>query len=780
MTNDRERLGAALSGRYRIERELGAGGMATVYLAQDLKHHRQVAIKVLKPELAAILGPERFLLEIELAARLNHPHILPLFDSGEAHGFLYYVMPYVDGESLRDRLNREKQLPVEEVAQIGREVADGLSYAHSLGIVHRDIKPENILLSGGHAVVADFGIARAVTAAGGQRLTETGLVVGTPTYMSPEQATATRGPDGRSDIYSLGCVVYELLAGEPPFTGATREALLARKSLDAVPNLRVVRETVPGGMEAAIAKALAKAPADRFATALQFAEALEQEAAAPAAARVVAPGRRAMRIATSGVAVGMVVLGVGWWALAGSGAFTPGIQSLAVLPLDNLSGDPEQQYFVDGMHEAVIGELAQIRALQKVISRTSAMRYRGTEKSVPAIAGELRVDAVVVGSVLWVGDRVRITLQLVEGREDRHLWAESYERDLRDVLALQAEVAWAVAREIEVALSPAARDTLGAAEGRGTVRRPDRDAYDAYLKGRYHFARWGEEAFRTAIRYYQEAISKDSTFARAHAALAEVLFQPATHDHERGRVAARNAVALDPTLPEAQAALGMARMTEWDWDGSEAAFQRALHLNPHSSLAHQWYAELLRRTMRFDEALREARRAAELDPYSLLVKAMVGWVLFSQRRFDEATDVWEEVLELEPEFGLAIYNQGLAYALQGRGEDVVSAARRAMAARVSMAEPMATWLLGVGHALSGDREGAVQILHDLERHRRINPGIIAALYYVLGNHDKALDWLEQGYDWRHAVIPEMTSGPWFDDLRNHPRFRALRAKMGLP
>ena len=281
MTDKFERLKAALADRYAIERELGSGGMATVYLAEDLKHHRNVAVKVLRPELAAALGAERFVREIKIAAQLHHPHILPLHDSGEAHGFLYYVMPYVEGESLRERLSREKQLPLDDALQIAREVADALGSAHSHDVVHRDIKPENILLEEGHAVVADFGIARAITAAGGERITETGIAVGTPAYMSPEQGAGSQDVDGRSDTYSLGCVLYEMLAGHPPFTGSTAQEVLARHSMDAVPPLHAARPAITDAVDRAITKALAKTPADRFATAAQFSEALTAVEAGP-------------------------------------------------------------------------------------------------------------------------------------------------------------------------------------------------------------------------------------------------------------------------------------------------------------------------------------------------------------------------------------------------------------------------------------------------------------------------------------------------------------------
>src|SRR6266550_250821 len=310
LTDPLARLQAALAGRYTIERELGRGGMATVYLAQDRKHHRQVAIKVLEPDLAAALGPERFLREIYTAARLNHPHIVPLHDSGEAEGFLFYVMPYVDGESLRYRLAREKQLPLGDALQIAREVADALSYAHSHDAVHRDITPENILFEAGHAVVTDFGIARAITAAGGEKLTGTGIAVGTPAYMSPEQGAASARVDERSDIYSLGCVLYEMLAGEPPYTGPSAQIVIAKRLTDPVPSVRRLRDTIPPAIDGAVSKALAKAPADRFVTAAQFAEALTPSVTG---VRLRLTARRILAAGAVTAAVGALVLTVIRW-----------------------------------------------------------------------------------------------------------------------------------------------------------------------------------------------------------------------------------------------------------------------------------------------------------------------------------------------------------------------------------------------------------------------------------------------------------------------------------
>ena len=412
------RLNTALADRYAIERELGRGGMATVYLAQDLKHPRQVALKVLRPEVAGALGADRFLKEIELVSRLQHPHILGLLDSGTAGEVLYYVMPYIDGESLRHRLARESQLPVQEATTLAREVAAALGYAHERGVIHRDIKPENILLSAGQALVADFGIAKALTAAGGEKLTETGLSLGTPHYMSPEQASATRSLDGRSDIYALGCVLYEMLAGAPPFTGPSAQSILARHSVDPVPSLHTVRGTVPAGIEWAIGKAMAKVPADRFATAGEFADALAHPEHAPA------PRARSRRVLYAGLAVGMALIFglVGRRILHGAVGGAPLVRSLAVLPLEDRSGDSS---LGDAMTEALISDLGRISAL-RVTARRATLQYKASTLPAPQIARALGVDAVLEGGIQRLGDNLRVDLRLISAASGHRLWAQRF------------------------------------------------------------------------------------------------------------------------------------------------------------------------------------------------------------------------------------------------------------------------------------------------------------------------------------------------------------------
>jgi serine/threonine-protein kinase len=418
-------LKVALTGRYTVERELGRGGMATVYLAQDVKHRRPVAIKVLRAELAAALGADRFLREIEIAARLQHPHILPLYDSGTADGQLFYVMPYVEGESLRDRLQRDKQLALDEAVRITGEAASALVYAHSHGVVHRDIKPENILLSGGTAVVADFGIARAISAAAdSEQLTQTGMVVGTPAYMSPEQGAAGSEIDGRSDQYSLACVLYEMLVGQPPFTGPNSQAILARHSFDSVSPPSIVRHTVPDTVERAILRALAKVPADRYPTMALFAEALTKPGTATGTRRVAPGGPPSLRqpAGRTALVVGAAVLvlaGAAWAVLArrhggAAGAAGLDLRRLAVLYFDDLSRDHSLGYLSDGITEALIADLSRVQPLV-VISRNGVGPYRGEAVAPERIAQTLAVGSLVQGTVEQLGDRFRVSVRLVDG-----------------------------------------------------------------------------------------------------------------------------------------------------------------------------------------------------------------------------------------------------------------------------------------------------------------------------------------------------------------------------
>ena len=735
-TDQRDRLTAALAGRYVIERELGSGGMATVYLAHDVKHHREVALKVLRPELAAALGPDRFLREVEIAARLNHPHILALYDSGETNGFLFYVMPYVAGESLRHRLEREKQLPIEEALAITRHVAAALGHAHAQHVIHRDVKPENILLYEGEAMVADFGIALAVSAAAGERLTQTGLAVGTPAYMSPEQAVSERALDARSDVYSLGCVLYEMLAGEPPYTGATAQVLIAKRLVDPVPAVRRLRAAVPVGVEQALTKALAKVPADRWASALAFAEAL----ATPAGPRP---------------------------------------PSVAVLPFLNLSADPENEYFADGITEDVIAHLSKIRAL-KVISRTSVMAFKQREQSLREIGARLEVATLLEGSVRRAGDRVRIVAQLIDAQADRHLWAETYDRQLTDVFAIQTDVALHIAAALEAELSPDEKSRLH--------KEPTGDllAYQLYLQGRHCYFRYTEEGSRKGIEYFEQAIAKDPEYALAYAALAMVYTELGEagamrpdEAYARAKAASATALALDPELGEAHCMLAFIKaVCDFDWVGAEQEFKRALELTPNSADTYDLYGRMCLALERSDDALAMERRAQELDP--LAHRADVARALLRAGRYDEALQAATRALALDPHYARGHATLGWAYLKKG----IVAPGLAELETAVSLSPGDTLWLaqLGQAYGIAGNLEKAREVLRQLEelsRQRFVSPYHMAVVYTGLGEQDRAIDWLERAYEGRSGPVYSIKGSFLFTALRAHPRFVALLKRMNL-
>ena len=730
------RLRAALADRYTIERELGCGGMAIVYRAGDVKHRRAVAIKVLRPELAARLGPDRFLREVKIAASLNHPHILALYDSGDAGGFLYYVMPYVEGESLRDKLEREKQLSVEDALGITRQVASALGYAHARNVVHRDIKPENILLHEGEAMVSDFGIALAVSAAAGERLTQTGIAVGTPAYMSPEQATSERGVDARSDVYSLGCVLYEMLAGEPPYTGPTAQALITKRLVDPVPAVRRLRAAVPVGVEHALTKALAKVPADRWPSAVAFAEAL----AAPPPTR---------------------------------------LPSVAVLPFLNLSADPENEYFADGITEDVIAQLSKIRAL-KVISRTSAMVFKQREQSLKEIGARLEVATLLEGSVRRVGDRVRIVAQLIDGETDRHLWAETYDRRLTDVFAIQTDVALHIASALKAELSPDEKSRL--------YREPTGDlhAYQLYLQGRQCYLRYTAEGSRQGIEYFERAIAKDPNYAQAYTALAMAYtelgeagaLQP-DEAYARARDASAKALALDSGLGEAHCMLAFIKaVCDFDWVGAEEEFKRALALTPNSADTYDLYGRMCLALERNDEALAMEQRAQELDP--LAHRADVARALLRAGRYDEALQAATRATELDPHYARAHATLGWAYLKKGITEQGVAELETA----VSLSPGDTLWLAQLGQAYGtvGNVARAREVLRQLEElsgRRFVSPYHMALVYTGLGEQERAIDWLERAYEGRSGPIYSVKGSFLFAALHDHPRFVALLRRLNL-
>jgi len=651
------RLAAALADRYRLERQIGEGGMAIVYLAEDLRHRRKVALKVLRPELCASLGHERFLREIEIVAGLRHPHILPLYDSGESEGILYYVMPLVEGETLRARIERERQLPIDDALRYAREVADALAYAHSRGVVHRDIKPENILIEADHAVVADFGIAKAVAAAGHRTtLTQTGMSVGTPAYMSPEQAAGDADIDGRSDLYSLACVLYEMLAGQAPFTGVTTESLVRQHLVAHPPPVTQFRPSVPAMVSDALMRALAKAPADRFNPVGQFSAALAQPThASPVAptAPIPAARRPVRRLAAMGLGLALVVAAAAWL-LASRGTFgsAPGAgeRSVAVLPFDNISGDTSVVPLLLGVHAEMVTQLTKIAGL-KVASRTSALEYRGSAKSDRDIASELGVVTLLRGTIQRSGDKVRFSVALADAPQGQELWAESYDRPYtaESLFEVQADIARQVATALRVQLS--------AQQQRQLARAPTTNvaALDAYYRGLVSWNDRGVPDRDTAtISQLERAVELDTSFVAAWSLLAQarswMIRRGVQTDTLWARAAVQHAQALAPGSLEAMVAEGYYRYyAQGDFAGALAALASADRLMPNSSEILFARGLLERRLGRWDDAVSHLRSAAELDPRNAQLVLNLGETYWLMRHYPDARATIDRSLSLAPE-----------------------------------------------------------------------------------------------------------------------------------
>jgi eukaryotic-like serine/threonine-protein kinase len=670
-----------LAGQYRIERELGRGGFAVVFLAHDLRHERPVALKVLHQEIAATLGSERFKQEILLAARLQHPHILGVLDSGEVSHRLWFTMPFIEGESLRQRLARERQLPVEDAIRFARETADALDYAHRHGVIHRDIKPENILLSEGHALVADFGIARAL---GGESLTQTGVAIGTPAYMSPEQASNAAQVDARADVYALGCVLYEMLAGEPPFTGPTTQAILSRVLTETPRPLRATRPTVTPTLEAVCLRAMARVPADRYATAAEFGAALtvaagETRTPVAAAATIASSVPSATIVRTRGARVHIavtlalgLVLAVGavfWWRLGKGPSDT---RRLAVLPFENL-GAREDDYFADGITDEVRGKLAALQGLQ-VTARSSAAQYKNiTTKSPKLIGQELGVNYLLTGTVRWEtgqgrNRRVRVSPELVEVSSGTTRWQQPFDTDLSDVFEMQAEIASRVAGALDVALGASAKEHL--------AERPTTNvaAYDAFLRGEQlsqSLAVTDPAPLRRAMSYYQQAVGLDSTFVQAWAQLGRAACSlgntsPAVEDLEWCRRAAERASALGSNRPESRLAMGTyLQAVPKELDKALEQFTLGLQTQPNNADLLAASAVSERSLGRFDDALAHLQQAARLDPRSIVAANNLARTYHDKHQYREADTEYARALALAPTNLRVVQGRAANYLSQG-------------------------------------------------------------------------------------------------------------------
>jgi serine/threonine-protein kinase len=738
----------ALASRYEIKRPIGRGGMATVYLAEERRPSRKVAVKVLDPDLSDRLGRGRFLREVEIVSNLTHPHIVPVFSAGEVEGLLYYVMPYIEGQSLRQRLLRDGQLPLGDALHIALDVADALEYAHARSVVHRDIKPENILLSSDHALVADFGIARAVSAASEHKLTIAGLPIGTPGYMSPEQATGSAEIDARTDTYSLACVLHETLYGEPPVPGTrdTQAAVRRRRASRKTPS---PADTVPETVETAVAKALAWDPGERYRTTAEFARALTGTGeTTPHSAHVHTP--------------------------------TPPRQippkSIAVLPFASLSSDPDNEYFADGITDEIITHLSKISDL-KVTSRTSVMRYKTTDRSLREIGAELGVATVLEGSVRRAGNRVRITAQLVEVDTDAHRWAETYDRDLTDIFEIQGDVASKIASALRATLSPTEQARI---EKKPTEHL---EAYNIYLRGLYYFNRFTIDSALKALRCFEQAIELDGDFALAYVGLARVYLSAGIgtgpiHPSEAFRSAkeaAERALELDDTLQEPHGVVGAVHTWwTWDWDAAEAAFVRANSCCGECEKAHLDLAFNLAARGRHEDGVLQAKKALELDPVSLITNTHLALQYYWWRRFDRATDQLQRTLDLDARFAPAVSLLGWIRLLTGAPEEAVGAFDRALRHAGQTSALLAA--LGCGQAGAGrtaEARATLQLLTEPSPEQYVSPRDVALVHSWLGEKEQALEWLERATEERAPWMSFLNVDPVWDTIRSAPRFTAL-------
>jgi serine/threonine-protein kinase len=784
-------LQQGLGDRYLVERELGQGGMAMVYLAHDRRYERPVAIKVLDPEIATAVGSERFLREVRITAQLQHTNIVPLLDSGEARGLLYAVMPFVEGESLRQRLMAQGKLPTAEAVSIAVEVADALDYAHRRGVIHRDIKPENILISNGHAVVADFGVARAIGLAGGATLTGVGFPIGTAAYMSPEQATAASPVDGRSDIYSLGCVLYEMLAGRMAFAGPTLKSVLTQQLTTDPPLGHLTRPDVTPELVAAVRRCLAKQPEDRYQSAGEMADALRGCLAQ--LPRLSTPVPRTPVPAEPTPRSGGLLARAGTWIVpaailalaalfatfywqrdrpapppAATGPFTA---SVAVLPFDNLNGDPEDAYFSEGITEEIISQLAQVESL-KVISRTSVMALKGSPLTLRQIADTLGVRHIVEGSVRRQASRVRVTAQLIEAATDAHLWAGSFEGDMADSFRVQEEIARKVSGQLLSSIRGMRPMTPAAMPAQS-------DAFDALLRGRYLLERRTPEAVEGAIQAFREAIRADSGYAPAYAGLSSAYLLHVIYGFPGGtppyRAAARaqaladRAVALDYNLAEGHVARSDALLIGQEPPPQALEELRvAQRLMPSSAEVLMSAAHAVGRTGKWDIALRQAQRALALDPLSTGLRHSMITLALGARRYDLALEESRRARAFTAADRITTILQAYGLLLSGDAKRCLTLdlapwpAERAMCllalGRTSEAERIADSLA------TRLRAGTFQALGQFAD--------MAAYRAQRGDVAGTLEWLDAGARISPMIYYWHLSSGLFDRIRGQPEFSA--------
>jgi eukaryotic-like serine/threonine-protein kinase len=805
-------------GPYRIAGPLGAGGMGEVFRATDTRLNRLVAIKVLPTGMA--LDPQmraRFAREARAVAALTHPHICTLYDVGRHEEIDFLVMEYLEGATLAARL-ADGQMSLDKALACAIDVASALDHAHRHGIVHRDLKPANIMLTASGAKLLDFGLAkfrlaakpgtqeadltcdRTIPRTAGDKaldqlegddahLTRHGTILGTIRYMAPEQIDGHEA-DARSDLFSFGAVVYEMLTGRRAFDGDSAAKVRAAILEDEPLAISSLQPLVPPAVDDIVRQCLAKNPNERWQTGSDIVRELKRvrqsivQVRAQGPPLAVVPQVDHVWRAVAGILIA-VLTGFAVWIIAGglqrwwARPLIGQIRSVAVLPLHNLSGDPEQEYFADGMTDQLIADLATIGAL-RVISRDSVMHYKTAQKPVSTIARELQVDAIIEGSVVRASDKVRITAKLIKGVTGEIIWTQSYERDLRDVLALHREVVRTITSKVGITLTPQEQARLAGA------RPVDPEIHRQVLLGRHHAAKATEEGLRKAIQYFDDGIAKDPANALAHAGLAEAymglsgFYVDPREAMPKAKRAAETALRLDESLADAHAALGYVNLV-YDWDGAaaEKALLRSLALNPTLGMARLNYAAYFTTQARHDEAVREVRRAIDLDPLSIRIHAIGTVQLLFSRRYDEAIELAQKGLELEPDSAFILAFQGVAYAEQGRFKEAVDILERAARLDNSLTiRALQAHVLAVA-GRTQQAKALLRHLQDAAKHQYFCPYEIATVYVSLGDHDTAYKLFRKGTDERADCMAWLGVEPWIDSFRSDPRYESLLRDIGL-
>ena len=776
--------GKTFAGRYQIIEELGRGGMGLVYKARDTKLKRTVALKFLPPELTHIREvKERFMREAQAAAALDHPHICTVYEFDEAEEKTFISMAYIEGQSLKEKIE-SGPLDLDEALRIATQVAEGLQEAHKEGVIHRDIKSANIMVTEqGQAKIMDFGLARV---RGGTLVTKEGMTMGTIAYMSPEQARGEE-VDHRTDIWSFGVVLYEMFSGQLPFQAEHDQAVVYSILNEPPKPVTDLRSNIPMALEQVVGRALEKNPDERYQHMEELlddlksiAEGIEPEGIRERLRKAKLLGRK-KAVLYAGIAGILIIT-----AIIALSLFTgrgEAFDSVAVLPFENRSGDPEEEPFVEGMHETLITELSKIKAL-KVIARPSVMRFKNSDKSLTEIAKELNVKGIIAGSALHEGERVRVSVQLIEADSERNLWADSYDKDYRDILTLHGEVALDIARQIQIAITPEEQTRLASA------RPVDSEAQDLYLKGRYYWNKLSPELMEKTISYYLQSIEKDPTYALAYAGLAETYVflsvgfavLPSKDILPKARDAALRALELDPTLAEAYVSLGIvATCYDWDRQTAKGYFEKALELNPNSVSAHQWiefYLSFLEGEYR--QSLAHLERAQELDPLNLFVKTRLGYMDYYLRDYDRAIKRFKEIVDFDPNIPAAHLGLRESYFGKRMLDDAIAEGEKVL--QLGMRAEAAVGGLGCLYGFAGKKDKALELLSELEARSRqgyVSSFWLAVVYMGLGEMDEAFRWLDKAYEERDGSLIYVTVPIAFDTLSPDPRYRQLLQKMGL-